>query len=520
MKKFLKYIFIGFVLVLGWVCWPREVHLTFIHTNDLHAHLLPSNSSGQDCERGSDCLGGLARLQGFLDAERQKDSDVLYFDAGDRFSGTFFYTLHKENDLIPLFNLLKPDVLTLGNHEFDDKPIILKHFLDQVKAPCVVSNASFQDVDLQKRVVPSLILQRKGIQIGVIGAVPVEIKTSSMHTDGIELNPLIASLKSEIEHLKESGVSIIVLISHLGILQELEVAKALPDIDLIIGGHSHTLLSNHSVKAEGPYPMVIEHTDKTKTLIVSTGAYGQYVGKLDVAFNRLGEVKTFAGDSLPLSDNVSENDKSVMLIFSGLESIQTELNQKIQMNPFPILMTENKNYCAEDCPIGQAVAEMILTQVPEVDMVLINSGGIRSGLEKGEVLLKHLIQILPFTSTLVSTQMTGRELKDYITQGLGKYKTKTRVNALLQIAGGSYTFHPLTRQLVSLKVQKQDVVLDKKYTILLPQFLAKGGDGFSPLHSYKIADKTMREYVQDYLEKRPYIPTEKFNVQKDLISSQ
>ena len=137
-----------FVCVAACTAADPETHtFSILHTNDLHAHLLPLTANGESCrpENDPDCLGGFARIAGYVGRRRAEEPDLLLFDAGDRFSGTLFYTLHKSRDISMLMNQMDYTAMTLGNHDFDDGNEELERFVRSVSAPVLAANVIFPD---------------------------------------------------------------------------------------------------------------------------------------------------------------------------------------------------------------------------------------------------------------------------------------------------------------------------------------------------------------------------------------
>lgn len=498
-KQVLFILLIGFLgLIITFT--HRDYSLTIIHTNDLHSHFLPVNSHLQDCQNESDCFGGFAKLSTFIAKERKQDPNLLLLDAGDRFSGTYFYTLDKEKDLIPVFQKLKYDVFTLGNHEFDNELSILESFLQNVQTPAMCANIVFPDKSPLKNIVhPSIILEKNGLKIGVIGALTENITHSAMYGDSVQLKPLIDSIQKEIQLQKNQGIHFHILLSHLGLDKDKEMAKNIPELDLIVGGHTHNLLSS-TAQADGPYPIIITHSGHNKTYIVTAGALNRFIGKLRLKINNKGQITTAKGDTYPLDQSIEEDSEIKKYVQEKETELSGLLNQHLGRLSESILMTKGKDYCGEICPIADFITKAILKAFPKTDIALINAGSVRSGLSKGPVQLKNLLQVLPFDGTLVSCQIKGKDLMNYIEQGLKNYKENTRVNAFLHISGGHYQFDKKTKKITSLKINNQQIQQDKNYTVILSLFLAKGGDAFPKQKKYQILSKNSIQILSEYLK--------------------
>lgn len=512
----MRYLFLLFLL-FGSVCSVQaEYALTLLHTNDLHAHLKPFDKSVQDCSKESArCLGGFARLKTIIDQTRRQTPNMLLLDAGDRFSGTLFYTLRKGRDIATLMQSMDYDAMTLGNHEFDDGLEELQRFSEIVSSPLIAANVSFPpDSPLTQRVQPHLIISKGGIRIGLIGLLSEETKTECNSAQEIDIAPPIEAVKREVEHLTKAGVNILVVLSHIGLQKDQQLAREVPQIDVIIGGHSHSFLSNtpSQTEAEGPYPLVIKHPDNSQTLIATAGFGGQYIGQLEVIFNDAGEVIRFQGNPIPLDHHISadaQTEKAIQDIETLLSDI---INQPLMLSLEEIGLTPSstESFCSADCYIGEVLSDILLEAGKKdgADIALINSGGIRSGLPAGQITFGHVIQAYPFTSYGALIELTGAELKNYLTHGLQQYRSTSRTNAFLQVAGAQYTFSESTHQITQLTLTDGRPIDPRKtYRIILPSFLANGGDGFPPQPIIKTYSQSIRDLIVSHLKEHHRPPS-------------
>lgn len=478
--------------------------LHLLHTNDLHAHIIPYQINGEPCNtKNTACRGGFARIKAFIDSERQKDPNLLLLDAGDRFSGTVFYTLKKGKDIATLMQEMNYDAMTLGNHEFDDGLPELETFMKTVTAPIIASNISFpQKSILNKTIIPALVIHRQGHQIGLISLITDEAKTTSSHAEEITLLPQIRQVQSLIQKLKSQGVNIIILLNHNGFQEDKKLAAQLADIDIIISAHSHTLLSNNpnESKAEGPYPIVIQNPLHKPVLIVSAGIGGHYVGSLSVQFNNQGDILSFKGDTISMDNNIQPDLK----MSAQIKKIQHELNQTLNKPIFqtnqPIPLTNNGTFCSQSCYAGEVLTDALLSAVqkqnPNINIAILNAGGIRSALPNGLITLEHIAQTYPFNSEAVIVTFSGKELIDYLTLGVQKYVPDNRTNPFLQTAGLSYDFSAQKKTIFNVRINQHPIKLNKIYTAVIPSFLAKGGDGFPPLKIIQtIPNTTVKELI-------------------------
>lgn len=489
MKKL--WILLLFLCIFG--CKKTEnFRLTVIHTNDLHSHILPFNDY-TDCNADdANCLGGFARLITFMQTEKKKNPNTLFLDAGDRFTGTAYYTLSKSRYLLPLFEMMPYDAATLGNHEFDDNIDDTADFIKKWHTPIVDANIKpAKNEELYPFVKPYIVLNKGGHKIGIIGVTTPRLNI--LHNKEIAVLPVKKSVAENINILKTKGINIIIVVSHIGLPADIKLAKALPDIDIIVGGHTHSLLINdkHNPLRRAAYPLAVNNG---KTLIVSSGMGGQYVGKLEAKFDADGHICNYSGDSIPITATVQNNEEALKIISEAQKDIGSLLSEKITTLPNAYGYTPNRNYCSEECGVGEYLAFLLAQEYSEIDGVVINSGAIRSALPDDNITLNHVLEIYPYDSPAVLIELTGRKLKKYLRHGIIHYRKNNKTNELLQTAGISYEFTADNKQIRSVTINGKELEDEKKYTLLTSSFLADGGDGF-PILPYKDTGKTIREIL-------------------------
>ena len=470
--------------------------LNLIHTNDLHSHILPFDDY-HDCPLDSDCLGGFARIITFLNQE--KSPSTLILDAGDRFTGTAFYTLLKSKPLLPLFQKMPYDAITLGNHEFDDNLPETISFLKQWHVPVVVSNLNVPlNNELHTLIKSTTIIKKMNHKIGIIGLLTPE--TMILDNPDITIQNLSEVVAKEISSFKKQGVHIIIVLSHIGLRADKKLAKDFPEIDIIIGGHSHSLLSNDTTisSVAGPYPISL---NQGKTLIVSTGMGGRFIGKLQVTFNPDGEILKYQGNTIPVNAKIMNDPSATKIIQKAQQEIKSILIEPITTLKTPIGFTAERNYCSEDCPIGLYLTQTLHAAYPSIDGVLLNSGSIRRGLPSGLISYHNLIETYPFDNEAVLIQLTGEELKEYLEHGIAHYHSKGKTNAMLQTAGVKYHFSKKRKKITEITVKGIPIDAKKRYTFLVSSYLANGGDGY-PIKTYQKTGHTICEILKTQMKKK------------------
>jgi len=256
--------------------------ITILHTNDVHSHIDPF---GPDDGRNSN-KGGIARRATIIENIRKENPNTLLLDAGDIFQGTPYFNFYGGELEFKLMSMLKYDVVTIGNHDFDNGIEGLYAQFPYAKFKFVSANYDFSNTVLDTLVKPYEILIKDGIKIGVFG-LGIELEglvMKDLYKETNYLNPIeIAQDMSAILKNKEK-CDLVICLSHLGYdyknepkkVSDLSLAKATENIDLIIGGHTHTFLKE---------PTVVKNRKGKEVLVNQVGCYGLYLGRIDFYFD-------------------------------------------------------------------------------------------------------------------------------------------------------------------------------------------------------------------------------------------
>lgn len=213
---------------------------------------------------------------------------VFYLFAGDMFTGSEWFTTFRSEIAIKFTNILAPDVMTIGNHEFDDGGVDgLAKFIQSIDTSTVVANADFKkDIGIKK----SVILTVGSEKVGIIGAINSKIKEVCQFTGATVFEDEIDAINSEADKLQKEGVEIIIALTHCGYEKDKEIALKCPLVDLVVGGHSHSFLfsgdiepiHSESKNIEGPYPTIIKQSSGKKVPVVQAYTSNKYIGKLQL----------------------------------------------------------------------------------------------------------------------------------------------------------------------------------------------------------------------------------------------
>lgn len=275
MKTSLRYYILTLFFTLSLLAFPQK-ELVILHTNDTHSRIEPL----PDTDRNFPGKGGVVRRATYIDQVRKENKNVLLFDAGDFLQGTPYFNLFKGEVEVKAMNLMGYDAVTLGNHEFDYGLEVLEQVARLAKFPIVSSNYDFSETHLDGLIKPYVILRRGGVKIGVIGIniQPYGLIASNNYKGVRYLDP-IETANSMAELLRNKyKCDMVICISHLGHNSDLNMAEFTKEIDIILGGHSHTFMKQ---------PTIRKNIEDKDVLVFQTNGRGVYVGRIDVKLDKV-----------------------------------------------------------------------------------------------------------------------------------------------------------------------------------------------------------------------------------------
>lgn len=474
---------IAALLTIGAATWTlaqEPFTLTVIHTNDLHAHVEP-------VKVGDKMLGGYARLASVVLSLRENAVNPIVLNAGDTFQGTLFF--HEYDGLadLAILNLIGNQAAAVGNHEFDKGLAPLIEYARNARFPLLAANLDTSKLpELAAVVKKSTAIEVGGQRIGVIGCVPDELLSIIGPIQGLGVLDFDKSIQAEANALTKQGIDKIILLSHGGYSRELEFAKKAKNIDIVVGGHSHSLLGTFDMpgleESRGPYPTVVTDADGHTTLVVQAWEWGKVVGNLAVTFDAKGRVESWKGEPVVVDETFPENPYVASLIEAFRKPIEA-----LKSKPIAELKNDlTQRWSAEDGEglMGNVIADAVLAKTQPLGAVAAfwNSGGVRGPLAAGTVSYGDLVSVTPFGNTLVVLELSGTELMAAIEEGL------LNGGMLLPSKGFSYTFDPSAppgSRLKSASLNGDAIAPNRIYKVALSNFTAEGGDNHLVLKNAK-----------------------------------
>ena len=282
MKKVLLQYLFWFCFIAGSTLFinslKTEEQIVILNTNDTHSQIDPNDANASRNPN----MGGVLRRDALIEQIRKENENVILVDAGDFVQGTPYFNFFKGDVEVQMMNRLGYDVAVLGNHEFDNGIDALEYILKQAEFPIIAANYDLTDSKLKQYVSPTVIINKGDIEIGFIGlASEPEGLISMKNFEGIKTIDPVKVVNEYAVKLKQQGCDYIIVLSHLGYNYDNDnsgdrmIALQTENVDLIIGGHSHTLLKN-----------AVELKNKAgKTVrIIQAGSHGMRLGRVDLTF--------------------------------------------------------------------------------------------------------------------------------------------------------------------------------------------------------------------------------------------
>jgi 5'-nucleotidase / UDP-sugar diphosphatase len=448
---------------------------TILHVNDTHARIEPTLIQGKP-------YGGMARLGTLIERYRASDPNVLFLHGGDAFQGTPYFNTYEGLADAAFFNAMGLDAMAVGNHEFDRGPAPLATFARNALFPLLSANIdATQEASLRERITASTIVARGGERIGIVGATTDTLLNISNTGPTIALRDLRTSVQVEIDRLTAQGINKIVMVTHVGYNEEQVLARALHGVDVIVGGHSHSLLGSVTrpgwAEPWGPYPTRVQNADGETVLIVQAWEGARVLGRMKVTFDGAGRVKAWTdAEPIPVDETVPEQP-ALRALAAAFEQPILELRQR-KIGVAETLLPQTP-------VMGEIIADAMVaaTASQGATLALMNSGGVRASIEPGDITFAEALVVQPFGNTLIVMDVTGAELRqaieDSLAIGYGGLYVSRGVRYAIDFA------KPVNQRVLSLTVDGKAVDPQATYRIVTNNFMAGGNDAMSTLKAAK-----------------------------------
>jgi 2',3'-cyclic-nucleotide 2'-phosphodiesterase (5'-nucleotidase family) len=476
------------ILVFGITACGTSESIQILHFNDFHAMLLPAEKVVKvgDKEERQDDGAGAARLAKAVFDRKAKDPDSLVLFGGDALQGTAFSTLFKGEESYSIMDEFV-NVATLGNHEFDYGQENLKRLLSRAKFDVVCANLLD---DKEENFVSRgyVIKEVKGFRIAIFGLLTPDtsVTTHPKNVGGLTFVKPAEVAKQLVSDLREKEkADIVIALTHLGSNEDVKLAKEVSGIDIIVGGHSHTALTNG--------------IQEGKTRIVQAGLYGKYLGVVKLKVDRKAK-KILSIDSklIPMTPDLKKDAKIEAIVAEYNEKLGAELQQVIARATVR-LEGEKSKVRNEETNLGNLICD-ITRDIAKTDLAVVNGGGIRDSIAAGEIKVNDIVKVIPFDNTIYVVRMPGSAIAGILDRVAAKDPEKGN---FLQISSGSgYTIKD--GKAIDIIINGAPINPERVYSVATSDFVAAGGDGFVEFLDYESYDTgfVMRDALIDVIRAR------------------
>jgi 2',3'-cyclic-nucleotide 2'-phosphodiesterase (5'-nucleotidase family) len=469
---------LAFLLLLLAAMLPGPVlaapSLTILHINDLHGWMLPHPGEGEGTE-----VGGLARMAAL--AERTGRGPTLFVAAGDLMQGTNLSNFSRGKAVIEALSIMGLDASAVGNHDFDYGLETLRKRASEAAFPFLAANVK----GLGAEFLTGWTVRRAGpFRVALFGLTTVEtpVVTHPDNVRGLTFHSPVETARRLVPELRRRA-DLVVCLSHLGLAEDRRLAAAVPGIDVIVGGHTHTVVET---------PLRVG-----TTYIVQAGERGDVLGVLEIEVKD-GSVVSASGRLVPVDGAAGEEMKMSALVERYRRESEGILGEVVGRAVVDFIGRREMVRSGET-NLGNLVADAVREAVPS-DAAIVNGGAIRASVPAGEVTAAHLYNVLPFDTFIVAFELSGSELRALLEDGLGGLGKLG--GGFPQVSGMSYSFDasaPAGSRLGKVRIGGAALRDDGRYVVALNDFLAAGGDGYRGLEGKKPAAGRPGYFLRDAL---------------------
>ena len=488
----------------------NEVTVEILHTNDMHSHFAGSKN-GSACITENGCDGGYGRVAEYVREVKKRNPNALFLDAGDQFQGSLLYVNYRSSLVGKITNRMQYDSATFGNHEFDEGCKALSDYAKNADYPFLAANLKPAEAcPLSKNnIAPFTVIDRPETKIGVIGLANPDVINQSKACRDKNFSDPVEAVKESVKALQARNVKVIIVLSHLGLPFDEELAKKVCGVDLIVGGHTHDYIGPGSPL--GPYPIVEKSPIGKPVLIVTTSGEAKYLGHLEVRFNKEGIPTSWNGEPVRLG-RAGGSPEISNIINKAAEPVIERNSTVVGTNL--VKMEDGLDPCREgDCLSAMITTDAMLEYArPKGAIVaLINGGNFRAALPVGKITQGDIDNLLPFKDKVLLKKYTGKQLYEAVEHGVSDVDGIGP--RMIQASGLKYAYcptAPAAHRVRSVEVQDTDgkwnpLENKKVYVAAIGAFLASGGDDHKALAKGTLVSESgplVADVLKAYLKKK------------------
>ena len=471
--------FLSMALSLGSAAESKSsapLNITLLHTNDIHGHI--HSWTGWEGELEGKTVGGMDRIAGAIKQVRDSRGreQILLLDAGDTLGDTEVAADTKGSAVIEIMNAIGYDAMVVGNHEPDFGPDVLKERMKQARFPILAANV----VDAQSGVLyakPYLIKTVNGVKVGIVGlAYPnTALTTARKNVAGLQFDDPQNAAAKYIPKMREDGAQIIVVLSHYGLSADRELAKAVPGIDVIVGGHSHNRMK--------------EAIREGQTLIVQAGAHGSDLGRLDLTIEN-GRVLSHRRSLIVLEHkSVAADPQITALIEQNYK--RNDIEPAIAEAVGPIIRAQtlaDQEPAKRDqqSPADSLFADLLRARTG-AEVALLPGVGYGVAITQPAITEEQLRNLIPHDSKSVTLTLSGAALVQVLEQAVENVYTEDplkKVGGMIQVSGIRFRYdpqRPFSERVTAVQIGEDSVDPKRDYRVVTNSLLAEGGHNYKAL---------------------------------------
>jgi 5'-nucleotidase len=442
----------------------RSARLTILQINDVYEITA--------VERGK--RGGLARVATLRDRILRESPNVVFVLPGDFLSPSTMSSLFQGSQMVASLNAIGMDLATFGNHEFDFGAEVTRERIRESRFTWVSANVLDPASGLPfGGAAPFVLREYDGIRVAFLGLVTPETQTLSKGAGSLKFLDPIPAAKEAVARARRAKADLIVALTHQDMADDKQLAAAVPEIDIIAGGHEHVPLDARV----------------GNTLILKTGSDAVLLGRMEVAVTvgpggRRVETKW---EQIPVTAEVPEKPEVAALVKEYEQRMAAELDVVVGAAAVP-LDTRNEIVRTQESAVGNLITDLMRAAV-QADVALINGGGIRGNavIPAGPLRRRDVLSVLPFANKIVKVEVTGEALRAALENGLSQ--VERTAGRFPQVSGTRLTFNanrPAGSRLASVSVGGRPLDPQARYTLATFDFIQGGGDGYAMFKAAKV----------------------------------
>jgi 5'-nucleotidase len=453
---------------LSWLpVWAQDaqwIRVTLLQLNDVYTY--------QPVDKGA--RGGLARVATLVKAIRQESPNTVLVLGGDTLSPSLESRLFQGRQMIAAWNALGLDLAVVGNHEFDFGAPVLRQRLSESRFPWLGANVESASNGRLFDTLRPYVLKRfptengqRPVTVGFVGVITPDTASSSAPGPTVRFSDPLVAVRRQVSRMRREGATVLVGLTHLPMWQDQALAHRVP-LDVILGGHEHTLLQSFS----------------GKTPIFKAASDAVNLGRVDLFIDpKTGRVDHLDWQVIPVTAEIAADPQFSAQLAPFDQELAQKLDQPVGASAVVLnaLQAENRS---RETNLGDFVADSYRLQLG-TDVAFLNGGSIRTNttVPAGPLTRRQVMAVLPFGNPVMAFRLTGNQLKQVLEHGVSRLGAEES-GRFLQVSGLTFQYdgrNPVGQRVVSVSVAGQPLDERKVYTAATTQYLLKGGDGFDML---------------------------------------